>query len=31
MDTEWGSRLMFKYVDQVPPYNFVHIVLNWND
>ena len=31
LDKEMGSRLTFKYVDQVPPYNFVHIAINWNE
>ena len=29
-DAEMGSRLMFKYVDQVPPYNFVSITIKWD-
>ncbi|MDO8589345.1 MAG: GvpL/GvpF family gas vesicle protein [Armatimonadota bacterium] len=31
LDQEMGSRLIFKYVDQVPPYNFVDIAINWNE
>lgn len=30
LDTELGSRLMFKYIDQVPPYNFVSVTINWD-
>ena len=30
LDAEMGSRLMFKYVDQVPPYNFVSVTINWD-
>lgn len=29
MDAEWGSRLTFKYVGPVPPYNFVTITIHW--
>lgn len=29
MDTAWGSRLSFKYVGPVPPYNFVTINIHW--
>lgn len=29
MDEEWGSRLDFKYVGPVPPYNFVAITIHW--
>jgi hypothetical protein len=29
LDEECSSRLMFKYVGPVPPYNFVNIVINW--
>ena len=31
LDAEMGRRLMFKYVGPVPPYNFVNIVIHWND
>lgn len=30
LDAEMGSRLMFKYVDQVPPYNFVSVTIDWD-
>ena len=29
LDQDLSSRLMFKYVGPVPPYNFVNIVVNW--
>ena len=29
LDQDLGSRMMFKYVGPVPPYNFVNIVVNW--
>lgn len=29
LDAEHSSRLMFKYVGPVPPYNFVNITINW--
>lgn len=29
LDEELSSRLMFKYVGPVPPYNFVNIAINW--
>lgn len=29
LDYEMGSRLQFKYVGPVPPYNFVNISVNW--
>jgi hypothetical protein len=31
LDREMGSRLMFKYVGPVPPYNFVDIVIQWDE
>jgi hypothetical protein len=31
LDEEMGKRLIFKYVGPVPPYNFVSIVVNWNE
>lgn len=31
LDEELGDRVLFKYVGPVPPYNFVNIVVNWQD
>jgi hypothetical protein len=31
LDADMGSRLMFKYVGPVPPYNFVNIVVHWDE
>lgn len=31
LDREMGSRMMFKYVGPVPPYNFVDIVVHWDE
>jgi hypothetical protein len=31
LDEEMGKRLIFKYVGPVPPYNFVNIVVKWDD
>jgi len=31
LDEEMGKRLIFKYVGPVPPYNFVSIVVTWED
>jgi hypothetical protein len=31
LDADFGTRLMFKYVGPVPPYNFVNIVVNWEE
>jgi hypothetical protein len=31
LDEEWGNRAAFKYVGPVPPYNFVNIVVNWQE
>ncbi|MBI2871836.1 MAG: GvpL/GvpF family gas vesicle protein [Chloroflexi bacterium] len=31
LDTELGPRVLFKYVGPVPPYNFVNIVVNWDE
>jgi hypothetical protein len=31
LDVEMGNRLMFKYVGPVPPYNFMNIVVRWDD
>jgi hypothetical protein len=31
LDQEMGKRLIFKYVGPVPPYNFVNIVVTWEE
>jgi len=31
LDQEMGKRLIFKYVGPVPPYNFVNIVVHWEE
>ncbi len=31
LDAEYGDRIGFKYVGPTPPYNFVDIVVNWED
>jgi hypothetical protein len=31
LDAEMGKRLMFKYVGPVPPYNFVNVVISWEE
>jgi hypothetical protein len=31
LDADFCTRLMFKYVGPVPPYNFVNIVVNWEE
>ena len=31
LDEEMGKRFIFKYVGPVPPYNFVNIVVTWED
>ena len=31
LDRELGNRLALKYVGPVPPYNFVNIVVNWQE
>lgn len=31
LDEEMGERLIFKYVGPVPPYNFVSIVVTWEE
>lgn len=31
LDAQMGHRLMFKYVGLVPPYNFVNIVVHWEE
>jgi hypothetical protein len=31
LDDRMGTRLMFKYVGPVPPYNFVNIVVHWDE
>lgn len=31
LDREMGHRIIFKYVGPVPPYNFVNIVVSWED
>jgi hypothetical protein len=31
LDEEFSHRLMFKYVGPAPPYNFVNIVVNWEE
>jgi hypothetical protein len=31
LDAEMRERMMFKYVGPVPPYNFVNIVIHWDE
>jgi hypothetical protein len=31
LDREHGQRVAFRYVGPVPPYNFVNLVVNWED
>lgn len=31
MDGQMAQRLLFRYVGPVPPYNFVNVVVNWNE
>ena len=31
LDADMGGRLMFKYVGPVPPYNFVSVVVHWDE
>jgi len=31
LDAKYGERMMFKYVGETPPFNFVEIVLHWED
>ncbi len=31
LDQELGHRMSFKYVGPVPPYNFVNIIVNWQE
>jgi hypothetical protein len=31
LDQQMGERLMFKYVGPVPPYNFVNVVVTWDN
>lgn len=31
LDSEMGDRFMFKYVGPVPPYNFVNVVVHWDE
>jgi hypothetical protein len=31
LDADMGQREAFKYVGPVPPYNFVNIVVNWDE
>jgi len=31
LDEETGKRLVFKYVGPVPPYNFVNVVVTWEE
>jgi len=31
LDAELGQRLMFKYVGSAPPYNFVKLVMHWQE
>jgi len=31
LDGEMGKRLIFKYVGPVPPYNFVSVVIRWDE
>jgi len=30
LDADIGARRMLRYVDQVPPYNFVSVTINWD-
>jgi len=31
LDTRYGERMMFKYVGPVPPFNFVELVIRWEE
>jgi hypothetical protein len=31
LEEKFGQRVSFKYVGPVPPYNFVNIVVNWDE
>ena len=31
LDEEWGHRINFKYTGPNPPYNFVNIIVNWEE
>lgn len=31
LDAKYGNRMMFKYVGETPPFNFVEIVVHWED
>jgi hypothetical protein len=31
LDAEMGHRMIFKYVGLAPPYNFVNILLRWEE
>lgn len=31
LDADMGKRMMFKYVGPVPPYNFVNIIIRWDE
>jgi len=31
LDEKLGNRIVFKYIGPVPPYNFVNIVVNWDE
>jgi hypothetical protein len=31
LDEVWGHRVLLKYVGPLPPYNFVNIVVNWEE
>ena len=31
LDGQFGTRVVFKYIGSAPPYNFVNIVVNWEE
>lgn len=31
LDREFGDRIIFRYIGQAPPYNFVNIAVNWQE
>jgi len=31
LDEQFGGRIVFKYIGSAPPYNFVNIVVNWEE
>jgi len=31
LDAKYGDRMMFKYVGPVPPFNFVELVIHWEE